>query len=175
MKTGSLMLAKRYALAFNSVATDTNMAATNLATFEEDLKQLEPISSYIESPVLPYKIKEELLDKTLGKNEGLSLIKVLVKAKRFNLLEEVHKELKHLLDTRRGIKRVIIKVASALEDKNKKELEETLSIYFKTKLEVSYEIDASLLAGIKVIFGDFYLDTSALARIEQLRENLMER
>jgi F-type H+-transporting ATPase subunit delta len=52
------------------------------------------------------------------------------------------------------------------------DLSGTLEKRFGRKLNVSVEIDASLIGGVRVVVGDEVLDTSVKARLEQMKAAL---
>ena len=49
------------------------------------------------------------------------------------------------------------------------DLSGTLEKRFGRKLNVSVEVDASLIGGVRVVVGDEVLDTSVKARLEQMK------
>lgn len=174
MKTGTLILAQRYAKAFDSIAQNTDDAARNLASFEDALKKLKDISAYLANPTINSKVKESLIEKSLPENIARELLKVLIKEKRFNLADEILKELNILLDERRGIKRAQVTSAVALDDKTKTQIQTALENYFKTKLTLGFKEDKSLITGLKIKVGDFYIEDSSRSRLRELENILTE-
>ena len=116
MKTGTLILAARYAKALDRIAKNTDEAARNLASFEEALKNIQNIPAYLVNPTINSQVKESLIEKSLPDNLARAFLKVLIKEKRFYLANEILKELNVLLDERRGIKRA--QVTSAVHSLN---------------------------------------------------------
>jgi len=174
MKTGTLILARRYSKAFDSIAKNTDDAAHNLASFEESLKNLQDISAYLANPTINSKVKENLIEKSLPDNIARALLKVLIKEKRFNLADEILKQLNVLLDGRRGIKRAQVTSAVALDDKIKTQIQTALENYFKTKLTLGFKEDKSLITGLKIKVGDFYIEDSSRSRLRELENVLTE-
>ena len=174
MKTGSLMLAKRYAIAFDSLSKDTIQAQKNFASFKETLKQIEPIKKELNSPVLPFAIKQELLTKFNLQKEIFNLLLVLIKANRFALIKEIENELQNLLYKREGVKPVLVQSAKQLTLETKQHLEQTLNAYFKTRVIVSYELKPEFLAGLKIKVDDLYIESSILGRLNNLHDKLKE-
>lgn len=174
MKTGTLILAARYAKALDRIAKNTEEAARNLASFEDALKNLQGISAYLANPTISSKVKEELIEKSLPDNLARAFLKVLIKEKRFDLANEILKQLNILLDGRRGIKRAKITSASKLDDKTKNQIQTALENYFKTKLTLGFEEDKSLITGLKIKVGDFYIEDSSRSRLRELENVLME-
>ena len=174
MKTGSLILAQRYAKALDRIAKNTDEAARNLASFEDALKNLQGISIYLANPTINSKVKESLIEKSLPDNIARALLIVLVKEKRFNLADEILKQLNVLLDARRGIKRAQIISAVKLEDATKTQIQTALEKYFKTKLTLGFKEDKSLISGLKIKVGDFYIEDSSSSRLRELENVLTE-
>ena len=174
MKTGTLILAQRYAKAFDSIAQNTDDAARNLASFEDALKKLKDISAYLANPTINSKVKENLIEKSLPDNIARALLKVLIKEKRLNLADEILKQLNVLLDGRRGIKRAQVTSAATLDDKTKTQIQTALENYFKTKLTLGFKEDKSLITGLKIKVGDFYIEDSSRSRLRELENILTE-
>lgn len=174
MKTGTLILSSRYAKAFDSIAKNTQEAADNLAMFEESLKALAGIAPYLENPTINGQIKTELIEKTLPKNIAKIFLLVLVKEKRFNLTGEILKELYRLLDKRKGLKRAKIFTAKELDFNTKEKIQTELEAYFKEKLTIDFKEDISLISGLKIKVGDFYIEDSAASRLRELENILRE-
>ena len=174
MKTGTLILAQRYAKAFDRIAKNTDEAAHNVASFEESLKNLQDISAYLANPTIISKVKESLIEKSLPDNIARALLKVLIKEKRFNLADEILKQLNILLDGRRGLQRAQVTSAAALDDKTKTQIQTALENYFKTKLTLNFKEDKSLISGLKIKMGDFYIEDSSSSRLRELENVLTE-
>lgn len=174
MKTGTLILAARYAKALDRIAKNTDEAARNLASFEEALKNLQGISAYLANPTINSKVKENLIEKSLPDNLARAFLKVLIKEKRFNLANEILKELNVLLDERRGIKRAQVTSAVQLNEDTKTQIQTALEKYFKIKLTLGFKEDKSLISGLKIKVGDFYIEDSSRSRLRELENVLRE-
>ena len=174
MKTGNLILAARYAKAFDSIAKNTDDAAHNLESFEDCLEGLKEISFYLINPSISDEIKLNLISKILPENVARNFLVVLVKEKRFYLAEEVLKELRNLLDLRRGIKRGQVFTAQVLDEQVKLKIQNELENYFKANLVLDFKEDSSLISGVKIKVGDFYIEDSAASRLQELEAVLKE-
>lgn len=174
MKTGTLILAKRYAVAYDRIAKNTDEAAHNLAELENCLKDLKGLSLYLDNPTISEEVKISLTQKALPQNNALAFIIVLIKEKRFYLVDEILQELNSLLDLRRGIKRATVTSAAALEESTKAKIQKFLEDYFKTKLALEFKEDKTLISGIKIKAGDFYIEDSTASRLRELAGILRE-
>ena len=174
MKTGTSILAKRYAKAYDRIAQNTDDAARNLASFEQSLADLQGIIPYLENPTINEDAKVSLVAKALPQNKAQVFILVLIKEKRFYLVNEILKEIKALLDLRQGIKRATVTSAAPLNEDTKTKIQKYLEDYFKTKLALEYKEDKGLISGIKIKAGDFYIEDSAASRLRELAGILRE-
>lgn len=174
MKTGTLILAQRYAKAFDRIAKNTEEAARNLASFEDAIKKLQDISAYLANPTINSNVKENLMEMSLPDNIAKAFLVVLIKEKRFNLTEEIFKQLNILLDERRGIKRAQITSAVNLDDATRMQIQTALEKYFKTKLTLGFKEDKGLISGLKIKVGDFYIEDSSSSRLRELENVLTE-
>lgn len=175
MKTNTLVLAKRYAAAYDTLAADTAQASANLEAFKAALSSVKEAQDYINNPTIPFSVKAEILAKILTDGKAASFIKLLVSSGRFYLADFIVSELAALLDQRLGVKRVKVISAGREDETGQAILTDALSIYFKSKVAVEFTQDESLLAGVVVRQGDLRIDGSAAGRIEQLTKNLTER
>lgn len=175
MKTNTLLLAKRYAAAYDALAKDAQEAQANLAEYNKALESLGEASAYINNPCLPFNVKADILAKVLGSGKAASLIKLLVSAKRFYLAQAVSLQISELIDKRLGLQRVSVISAAPVNDAARAALSSALEQYFNSKVAVTFTQDKDLLAGVVVRRGDLRIDGSAAGRIEQLTKNLTER
>ena len=87
---------------------------------------------------------------------------------------EIIKELYNLLDIRRGIKRGQVFTANELNNTAKEQIKKELENYFKTNLTLDFKEDKSLISGLKIKVGDFYIEDSSASRLRELEERLRE-
>lgn len=175
MKTNTLVLAQRYAAAYDALAKDVQQAQANMDAFSSALASLEQAKEYIDNPCISLSLKAKILDEILGSSQAASLIRLLVSAKRFYLADAVAKQMQVLIDKRLGLQRVGVTTAAPMDTSAQKALSEALETYFKSKVAVTFTQDKALLAGVVVRRGDLRIDGSAAGRIEQLAKNLTER
>ena len=174
MKTGDLILAVRYAKAFDDIAKNNDDATQNLISFEDCLESLKEISFYLANPSISDDIKLNLISKVLPKNIARNFLTVLVQEKRFYLADEILKELHSLLDIRRGIKRGQVFTAQVLDEQLKSDVQKELEKYFNANMALDFEQDPSLISGLKIKVGDFYIEDSSRSRLRELENVLRE-
>ena len=174
MKTGNLILAMRYAKAFDGMAKNTDEALHNFTLLENCLEEIKEIAPYLQNPTLSEQFKIDLIEKGLTKNIASSFLLVLVREKRFNLISQIIKEINNLLDKRCGIKRANITTADVLDKETQSKIQRALEEYFKTKLTLDFKEDKGLISGLKIKVGDFYIEDSSSSRLRELENVLRE-
>ena len=172
MKSQNLYLARKYAKAFDSCAKNTQEAKANLSSYQKALKGIGQIEDIIKNPAIAFNVKKPLLDKVLGQDIGACFISLLVEEKRFYLASLIEQELALILDKRQGLARVQITSALPLNNTEQKQIEQVLSKYFKTSLNLSFKEDKNILGGLIIKKEDESIDGSILGQLKNLEQVL---
>jgi len=98
-----------------------------------------------------------------------NLLNVVIDNGRLAVLPEIASQFRTLVNDRGGVADAHIVSAFPLDDKQQADLAKTLEKRFGRPLKTSVSVDASLIGGVRVTVGDEVLDTSVLARLEQMR------
>ena len=100
--------------------------------------------------------------------QGKNLLAAMAENKRLQALSDVAEQFEALKAEEE--KRVRATVVSAFDvtDEQKNKLSAALNAKFDAEVEVTYEVDASLVGGIKIMVGDWALDGSAQSQLNKL-------
>jgi F-type H+-transporting ATPase subunit delta len=98
-----------------------------------------------------------------------NLLDVVVDNGRLAVLPEIASQFRTLVNDRGGVADAHIVSAFPLDDRQQADLAKTLEKRFGRQLKTSVTVDASLIGGVRVTVGDEVLDTSIVARLEQMR------
>ncbi|MBO1923449.1 F0F1 ATP synthase subunit delta [Thiomicrorhabdus sp. 6S3-12] len=100
--------------------------------------------------------------------QGKNLLTAMADNKRLPAMSEVAEQFEILKAEEE--KRVRATVVSAFDvtDEQKNKLSAALNAKFDAEVEISYEVDPSLVGGIKIKVGDWALDGSALTQLNKL-------
>ena len=88
---------------------------------------------------------------------------------RVDALPEIAAQFRALKNAQAGSSDAVVYSAFPIDDKAVAELSGTLEKRFGRKLNITVELDASLIGGIRVVVGDEVLDTSVKARLDQMK------
>ena len=172
MKAQNTYLARKYAKAFDACAKNTQEAKANLSCYQKALKGIKQVEDIIKNPAIAFNVKKPLLYKVLGQDIGASFISLLVEQKRFYLAPYIEQELVLLLDKRQGLARVQVTSALPLNTAEQKQMQQVLSEYFKTSLNLSFKEDKNILGGLIIKKEDLCIDGSILGQLKNLEQAL---
>lgn len=168
--------ARRYAQAVFGIARERK----ELDRWQSDLNEVAALSgdatvmALMESPKVPFEAKAKLLSGQLGDIEplALNLVYLLVTRGRLGMLGDIAYEYRLLLDDYRGIERAEVTTAIALDDRDKKKLEEQLGAVVGKKVVVETKVDSSLIGGIVARLGGKLLDGSTISKLMAMKKVL---
>ena len=145
---------------------------------ENDLKDFVKISNdnsnlkkVLNDPRIEEEVKFEILDEMIDKKNVLLLnfIKLLIKEKRINLIEEMLLEYEKMIRTSKRELFIKIIVSSEIDDNQiDKIIQKFKEIYKVNTVKYSVEIDEEILGGIKVIVGNTVYDASIKRQLDQI-------
>ncbi len=151
----------------------------SLESFIRDVFPAEPqFEAFLQSSAVGRERKAQVIDKVFeGKASPVfvDFLKVLNQHERLNLPRPILTAAKELRDER--AKRIRVKVRSAvpLADSQTNRLVEQLRQNLKLEPVLQTEVDPDLLGGVVVRVGDWLYDASVRARLDSIRNQLIER
>ena len=167
---------KRYAQAVFELALERGEFVSRRQGLEKiaDMARDEKLVALLESPELAFDVKKGLLGERLeGVNPFvLDLALFLVDRGELRIVDHILQEYTRLLDTYNGIEHVEIVTALPLDDKDKERVSQRLEGITRTKVIVDFQVDPSIIGGIKAKIGDTLFDNSIRNRLEILRKGL---
>jgi len=101
-----------------------------------------------------------------------NFLRVIIENGRLDALPEVAVQFRAIVNRLNGSSDAIVYSAFPVEDAALNDISDALQKRFGRKLNLSVQIDASLIGGVRVVVGDEVLDTSVKARLEQMKAAL---
>ena len=102
-----------------------------------------------------------------------NFLRTIIDNGRINTLGEVAVQYRALVNRRSGSSDAVVQSAFPLDNAALAEVGGALEKRFGRKLNLSVQLDESLIGGIRVVVGDEVLDTSVKARLEQMKAALV--
>jgi F-type H+-transporting ATPase subunit delta len=179
MAETDLRAAKRYATALFGIATRED----SLTTIESDLTSIVELidgnaafRQVWETPLIPAGRKRELVNRVLGGSVNpltLAFVLLLVDKRREEILRAVRMELQALSDSSRHLVRAEATFATPPTAAEQAALVQSLQQRTGSHVDLTVNVDASIIGGIVVRLQDTILDGSVRGTLERLREQLL--
>jgi F-type H+-transporting ATPase subunit delta len=175
-------VARVYAEALLNAAEKQGQSEQVLESLESlirDVFSAEPqLEAFLQSSAVGRERKAQLIDKVFeGKASQVfvDFLMVLNQHERLDLLRPILRAAKELRDQRAKRIRVEVRSAVPLADAQTNRLVEQLRANLKLEPVLQTEVDPDLLGGVVVKVGDWLYDASVRARLDSIRNQLIER
>lgn len=173
--------ASRYALAFADVVFEGHLNAKEvqgqLGDFAAAWQESRELREFFLDPSFPIEQKVSFLDKLNAKlgmaQPTRNFIAVLIRNDRIAGLDEVIAEFRREINRRLGIHEAKVISARALDDEERRALEQQIAGLTGGQVEAQFETDGSLIGGVVVQVGSTVYDGSVRGRLDRLREELV--
>jgi len=177
-----LQVATLYAQALLDATAASGKIEETLAELDsfvtEVLDKLPHLESLFTSALVADDKKAELVDRLLKGRASpilLNFLKVLGRHGRLDILRSVHQVAQGLLDEQRKMVRVEVATASPLSDELKSRLTESVRQMFGRTPILEVQVRSELIGGIMMRVGDTVYDGSIATRLEQFRQQMIDR
>lgn len=102
-----------------------------------------------------------------------NLVQLLLHRDRLELLPDIARAYRELLNRQRGIVTAQVTTAVPLDDAERQALTQRLAAYVGKQVEVEAQVDPAIMGGVVARVGDLLLDGSVRGRLEALRQRLV--
>jgi F-type H+-transporting ATPase subunit delta len=171
----------RYARAFadvvESAKLDAAAAQQQLNDFAETLAGSHDLREFLGNPSIEMAKKLKVLDAIAGRigmfSQVRNFVAVILEHHRLPELDEILAAFRDLEDTHAGAVEAKVTSARALNEDDRKQLEEQIAKLAGAQVRASYTEDASLLGGAVVEIGSTIYDGSVRAQLQKLKHTLV--
>lgn len=171
-------IARPYAEALFKACADTGADLSSTVAWVEELAAIAADPQLRQLADSPKVTNEQVLEVITGvarsalPDAARNFLRVIIENGRLDALPEVALQFRGLVNRRNGSSDAIVYSAFPVDDAALAGIGEALEKRFGRKLNLSVEIDESLIGGVRVVVGDGVLDTSVKARLEQMKAAL---
>ena len=103
----------------------------------------------------------------------VNFLLLLIKNKREMYLGDICRNFLSQHKHHMGIKEAVITTAIELEDKHKKEILDSVSRLFESKIDLKAEVDESVIGGFKLRVEDQLIDASISSKLQKIKQELI--
>ena len=172
-------LARRYARALLNAVTKgeaVEKTAEELKMVLQTCACNSGLNTCLNSPIVFMAVKQKVINALFaGRVETLTIdfLNLLLEKRRFSLLSTISEALDKLISEMRGQAQVNIVSALPVNESEQDYLHGRLGKWLKQSVQLSVEINPSLLCGIQIRIGDRFFDGSGLGRLAQIRAAML--
>lgn len=174
-------IAKRYATALLQVgkrADKLDRFASELDGLGEIVERAAGLREFLANPTAPIDEKARTMEEILARGqfspEVASFLKLLVDNQRAQLLPSIAACFRGLVDAERGVLRGSVVSAEELGSGERDRIRTALEKSTGQKVELTWQTDPEVLAGIRVQIADVVLDATVAGQLRSLAETLKD-
>lgn len=145
----------------------------DLEKVREVFLESKELVSFLNDPSYQKAEKTKVLRKIFEakvQKEVLNTLLLLLEKRRINLAPLLAANYKEIFYAKENIELAQISSATKLSDSELNEIKTQLEASFKKKVEISTNLDESLIAGLKINIANKVIDSSLKAKIKQLKD-----
>lgn len=175
----SSRVATRYAKSLIDLAQTQSVDGKvyeEMAAFSELASASADLRSLMSNPLASANDKLIVLNKIFSDASSLtkSFVALVVNRKRESELANIAKVYIQMYDQLKGVTKVSVKSAIALDEKSLQDIERYLkSLVNQDELQIENTIDASVIGGMVIQFDDKLLDLSIAKELKEIRKQLI--
>ena len=179
--TFSNSTSKSYALALYEIAvenSDLNQVEDEMKSLSRLLSESSDFKDMILSPTISIEDKQNIILKISTNNnfsETLKKFLSFITAKnRLFFLNKIIESFLTLVSKSKGELKAKLISSKKLNNEEKEKIQNELSQNFKSQLNLDYEYDPNLIAGLIIQVGSVMIDTSVKTKLKKLEKNMTE-
>ena len=179
--TFSNSTSKSYALALYEIAvenSDLNQVEDEMKSLSRLLSESSDFKDMILSPTISIEDKQNIILKISTNNnfsETLKKFLSFITAKnRLFFLNKIIESFLTLVSKSKGELKAKLISSKKLNNEEKEKIQNELSQNFKSQLNLDYEYDPNLIAGLIIQVGSVMIDTSIKTKLKKLEKNMIE-
>jgi F-type H+-transporting ATPase subunit delta len=170
--------AKRYARAVFELATEEGQVDEwgRRLIKVRDLLSDPQVAAVLTNPTIPVSLRMELISAAPHEldPEATNLARLLIESNRVAQVRGVTEEFEGLADEAAGRVRATVTTAVELAPGERERLADQLSERLGKEVRITLVVDARILGGLKLQYGDRLIDASVATKLQQLRRQLAD-
>ena len=173
--------ANSYAVALYELAKDNSeldKVADGFRSLKQLLKDSSDFKEMILSPTVTIEEKKEVMFLIANKNGFSSTLKkflgFITLKNRLFFLDKIIESFLNLVSKIKGVLQAKLISSKKLSTEEQNKIQNELSEDFKSKINIDYEYDPSLIAGLIMQVGSVMIDTSIKTKLKKLERNMLE-
>lgn len=171
-------IGRRYASALFQLLDQSGIepARSALGALQQSLEETHALKHVLASPVFNFEEKQAVLSELSQRMQSPPVMRdfltQLLKKNRAILLPEIAEAFAELADQQQGIQQVWVGSAKPLDSVGREQITHELTQSLHHGVEVAFEVDPQLIAGLKIKIGSRVFDNTVLGRLTSIHDQL---
>ena len=171
-------IGRRYASALFQLLEESGVepARNALGALSQGLEDTPALKHVLASPVFKFEEKQVVLEELCQRMQAPPVMRdflnQLLKNNRAVMLPEISQAFADLADQKKGIQQIRISSAKPLESAEQEQINRGLSETLGKAVDVVFETDPKLIAGLKIYIGSQVFDNTVLGRLTGMQDQL---
>ena len=171
-------IGRRYASALFQLLEESGVepARNALGALSQGLEDTPALKHVLASPVFKFEEKQVVLEELCQRMQAPTVMRdflnQLLKNNRAVLLPEISQAFSDLADQKKGIQQIRVSSAKPLESTEQEQVKTELSGTLGQSVDVIFEVEPKLIAGLKIYIGSHVFDNTVLGRLTGMQDQL---
>ncbi len=171
-------IGRRYASALFQLLEESGLepARNALGSLTQGLEDTPALKHVLASPVFKFEEKQVVLEELCKRMQAPQVVRdflnQLLKSNRAVLLPEISHAFAELADQQKGIQQVRVSSAKSLDTTEQEQVKRELSETLGRAVDVVFEVESHLIAGLKIQIGSQVFDNTVLGRLTSMQNQL---
>jgi F-type H+-transporting ATPase subunit delta len=171
-------IGRRYASALFQLLDQSGIepARSALSALRQGLEEAPALKHVLASPVFDFEEKQTVLNELSQRLQAPLVMRdfltQLLKKNRAMLLPEISEAFAELADQQQGVQQVWVASAKPLQHDEKEQIKQDLSQTLRHGVDVVFEIDPHLIAGLRIKIGSRVFDNTISGRLTGMHDQL---
>ncbi len=174
-------IGRRYASALFQLLDESGIepARNALGSLTQGLEDTPALQHVLASPVFKFEEKQVVLEEICQRMQAPPIMRdflnQLLKNNRAVLLPEISQAFSDLADQQKGIQQVRVSSAKPLDATEQEQVKRELSETLGRAVDVVFEVESHLMAGLKIHIGSRVFDNTVLGRLTSMQNQLLTK
>jgi F-type H+-transporting ATPase subunit delta len=171
-------IGRRYASALFQLLEESGVepARNALESLTQGLEDTPALKHVLASPVFKFEEKQVVLEELCQRMQAPPVMRdflnQLLKNNRALLLPEISHAFAELADRQKGIEQARVCSAKPLDSTEQAQVKRELTQTLGKEVDVVFEVEPNLLAGLKIYIGSQVFDNTVLGRLTSMQDQL---
>lgn len=151
--------------------------ADQMRQLSELMEENKEFNEAVLNPLLSARVKLSIVVRILPEVDELllRLLNFLLVRRRISFFPQISKKFEYIAEKERGLATIVAVLPTDVDPFLRERLTIQIGIWLRTEAQIRFEVDPSIMGGLKLQMGDWIYDGSVTKQLELARRAFVER